>query len=115
MIKYRQPLFNQDGTFKEWHYWGTNLEYGGAVSNIGWMTKQIPLCDPAQSLQSTGMIDKNEQEIFEGDIDEYGHIVSWHGGAGCWALTDKVGRIMTYPIYDRNITVSGNIYETPIQ
>lgn len=121
-IKYRQPLFNPDGSFKEYHYWGIiDLVGEGIKQLVSPITAKyyidIKITNPADSQQFTGLIDKNGKEIYEGDIVHYllNHSdnsvtqtseVRWHNHA--WRLP----RVWLFTeVYE--IEVIGNIHQNP--
>lgn len=76
-------------------------------------------------MQSTGLLDKNGQEIFEGDIVEASHV--WWGGADTsqtavkWNPHGASGIAAFWPFFEHNskhcptccCEVIGNIHENP--
>jgi uncharacterized phage protein (TIGR01671 family) len=74
--------------------------------------------------QSTGLLDKNDKEIFENDIVEWEHkdtgqlvrgIVKYDTELGFWGMTDARFNDLTAIGYlaNQKVTVLGNIYQNP--
>ena len=64
-IKFRQPIRNKNGKFIEWFFWGF---IDGQW--IQWAIQQNGIDTRKESQRYSGLKDKLENEIFEGDIIE---------------------------------------------
>lgn len=84
-LKFRQPIYNADGTFKEWHYWGfgVGIEDEFVTPHSGYRK--------APSQQFTGMQDAKGEDIYRGDyVKMYSngslYAVVWMDTELCWGL-----------------------------
>mgnify|MGYP000978960397 CR=1 FL=1 len=133
-IKFRVPIFNANGTFKEWFYWGIFKQDGEWVK-IDCPTRHYivnqRIVEPQDSVQFTGLIDKHGKEIYEGDVvdvEYYNHsmpntkkkqFVSFLDG--CFAMvssienntleSDRNCSPLFWSYRPNTIEVIGNIYE----
>lgn len=130
-IKFRQPIFDFNGTFREWFYWGIfHTDDNRQVTHPLGLHYQGNTCitDPRLSQQFTGLLDKNGKEIYKGDIikafTDDPTLVEWHSGAFGYLVCKGKG----YEYFvsfsqnlhfafeknkSENIEVIGNIYENP--
>jgi len=113
-IKFRQPLFYK-GEFNVWFYWGFTQG-----KEHGWTSPQN---HQSPNYQYTGLKDKNDKEIYEGDVVSYIlfsviliGVVGWDDFNLCFAINPNSNDDRYHPMistFKNNIEVIGNIYENP--
>ena len=125
-LKFRQPIFDKDNRFLEWHYWGflTPNRFDGVQTGAGQNIQQAE----ERSEQFTGLHDKNGKEIYDGDIlkSVIGNIgFVRHSDSVCWHITYnlKLNTSLKNPPDENLLTqlwdshdrweIIGNIYENP--
>ena len=74
--------------------------------------------DPETVGQYTGGTDKNRTKIFEGDIVQafdYIYVIMWDSVRAMFYLRDPISRVSAdfYNYFGSDLTVIGNIYDTP--
>ncbi len=112
-IKFRQPIRNRDGSFKEWFYWGDidEKEWRDPATHLnGQETRR-------ESQMFTGKQDCKGVDVYDGDIidfdkNEWGgdgniHLVEWNDHDAEWSFGGGTTSDMEWR------TVIGNVYETP--
>jgi hypothetical protein len=77
-LKFRQPIYNKDGSFQEWHYWGFGIDQDGEDLNVSYCSFNKDITDPKNSQQFTGKLDRAGIEIYLGDINEESAEVVWN-------------------------------------
>ena len=117
--------------------WMKSLKWMCDVTNISFDSKFVDICqqedterytemsgefDEITLMQSTGLKDKNDKEIFEGDILDYKGrkaLVRWHGSYASfiYRFVDELQNRNTEwkPLYlaYMKCEIIGNIYENP--
>lgn len=117
--------------------WMKSLKWMCDVTNISFDSKFVDICqqgdterytemsvefDEITLMQSTGLVDKNGKEIFEGDILDYKGrkaFVRWHGSYASfiYRFVDELQKRNTEwkPLYlaYMKCEIIGNIYENP--
>lgn len=117
--------------------WMKSLKWMCDVTNISFDSKFVDICqqgdterytemsvefDEITLMQSTGLKDKNDKEIFEGDILDYKGrkaLVRWHGSYASfiYRFVDELQKRKTEwkPLYlaYMKCEIIGNIYENP--
>lgn len=94
------------------------------TKNVTSRDYQIALCKvvPETVGEFTGLLDKNKKEIYEGDIDKEGNLITFERGCFWLYKKERVSILQgspagCYPLYridtERFIEVIGNFYENP--
>jgi hypothetical protein len=122
-IKFRRPLYKENGQFSHFSVWGVNINKSDFVSPG--QANYAPIAKEDE--QFTGILDRHGKEIFEGDEVEFKYssgaetkIVTFEKGVGscgcCYAEFSGSGFVMLNENYDHetnrlNVEVIGNIHE----
>ena len=116
-IKYRQPVFNKDGSFSHWHYWGWISE-GNFVSPMS-MAHNV---NNIKGLQYIDIKDKNDNPIYERDVVKWNindivriAPVYYDQESACfWMGIDIKNNFLVLNDWLRGgYEIIGNIYENP--
>ena len=94
----------------------------GEFESIGYGITFLRGADKIELMQSTGLKDKNGEEIFEGDIVDYKGrkaVIKWHGSYASFIyrfvdeLKERVSEWHPLFLACYHFEVIGNIYENP--
>jgi hypothetical protein len=115
-IKFRQPMFTNN-KFSRFLYWGF---IDGAFIGPETLVSTIEGAKK-NSHQYTGLKDKNNKEIYEGDIiqeddpdGKINYLIEWKEKEANFSAIDGTKTLRLYGIYwKHNCEVIGNIYENP--
>jgi len=119
-ILYRQPIWVYNTKeLKEWHYWGVGIVQGGEIANVAYMTYHNRVTDPNESQEFTGLLDKEKNKVFVGDIVSHHEgvfeIVFKNGSYKARMIvkgqTRRVAQIIGYGSWAKYSTVIGNTTE----
>lgn len=116
-IKFRQPIYNKDGSFKEWFYWGLFKDTGEWV-NIHCPSKQVVvnqiITDPFQSEQLLAY-DKDKNEVYENDIvtDGQDDFLVWRDDNSLLIGGLKKDWDEYLGVHIHRVKVKGNIRQNP--
>jgi len=124
-IKFRQAIYLK-GVFHRWHYWGFIEQYG----NLTFVGAETNLSSVQEALKNSqrfiGIKDRDEIELYEGDIVEAEVEVSlvtvgspvvigsieYSTETACWHCVES--KESSYPLYSlENLRLLGNICEDP--
>ena len=110
--------------------WDTEKKEMAEVTHIGFLDNEITLMDSecrvwttvqyyiAIPMQYTGLHDKNDREIYEGDIfilsdPKHKHIVEWSDNGFMGKQNGTLGSYIGLSYWNDDIEVIGNVYENP--
>ena len=108
---------------QKWHEWLTDI-YVSLDGKLYHKNNDTAYGDNVILMQSTGLFDVNDKEIFENDIVEWEHkdtgqlvrgIIKYDTEFGFWGMTDGRFNNLTAIGYlaNQKVTVLGNIYQNP--
>ena len=118
-LKFRQPIFSQNGQFATWHFFDINKNETSENSKATYAYRNK---HPKPAYQFTGLHDKDGKDIYDGDILSYynifseltyKHIVQWNSDLACFGLYEKGNEYCEEMdwLMIQDIEVIGNIYE----
>jgi len=124
-IKFRQPIFDGNGDFKKFHYWGLIGDEFISLYSMRYPNQEF-----------TGLQDKNSNDVYEGDVCKVIHNegISWEKtytdigvvefsrasfGVKCLSKQNRLAKDESKRYFflsfhkDKSFEVIGNIYQTP--